>query len=78
MTTYGWAGTYQGHITDVLARTNIVGVDARHIEAWMRSEHEGVLDGVSRQQFELEAVGFVTIVRADPHLSERLAASYGL
>lgn len=71
---------YRDRILDILRRTDdgIVGVDPRHIEAWMRSEHNGVLDGVSRQRFELEAVGFVTTVRADPIMSERLATSYGL
>jgi hypothetical protein len=68
---------YQRVIREILAQLGRIGVDPRHVEAWMRLEHS-TLDGLSRGQFRAEVLAALDCIDADPHASERLALSYGL
>ena len=52
--------------------------DARHVEAWMRSEF-GALDALSPQAFAAEIITGVELAQdAGPEMSEALAVSLGL
>jgi len=81
---------YQKRIADMLKfRTNAgldVGIDPRHIEAWMRSNH-GTLDHLNSRQFGCAFLSALKQAHAadDEHaleplddLNEELAQSYGL
>jgi hypothetical protein len=69
---------YQQLIRECAARLGRVGVDGRHIEAWMRSEH-GTLDGLGPRRFRDEVeVAIALIDRAGTEQSEALARSFGL
>ena len=69
---------YQQMIRETLARLGRIGTDARHVEGWMRCE-SGTLDhlgGATWNRAVREAVECVDA--AEPGVSDRLAASYGL
>ncbi len=70
---------YRQMIREALALIGRIGVDPRHVEAWMRLEF-GCLDGLGTlQRFRHEVATAVECVDAtEPGQSERLAASYGL
>jgi len=69
---------YRDLIRETAARLGRVGIDSRHVEAWMRLEH-GCLDGLSPRQFADEVeVAIGCIDEAGDATSERLAASFGL
>jgi hypothetical protein len=70
---------YEQLIREDLARIGRVGAaDPRHIEAWMRLEHD-TLDGLSPQQFMDEVETALACIEAGPLAdSERLARSLGL
>jgi hypothetical protein len=69
---------YQDQIRETAARLGHIGVNARHVEAWMRSER-GTLDHLTPAAWVQEVRECIAVVdHADPDLSERLARSYGL
>lgn len=70
---------YQPMIREDLARLGVVGqYDPRHVEGWMRAEHE-TLDGLSRQRFAEEVVIAVACIdAAGADQSEQVARSFGL
>ena len=69
---------YQQTIRETAARLGLVGVNPRHVEAWMRLEHP-TLDGLSRSRFRDEVeVAIACIDRAGDDRSESLARSFGL
>jgi hypothetical protein len=69
---------YQQHIAERLALTGNIGIDPRHIEAFMRLEHP-TLDGLSRGQFASEVdISAACVQQAGPAESEQLAESFGL
>lgn len=69
--------TYQQRIKEILDQNRVVGVDPRHVEAWMRAE-SGTLDGLSLRKFRAEVSVCVDVARQDAATSEQLAKSYGL
>ena len=55
-----------------------IGIDARHVEAYMRLEHP-TLDGLSKKQFEKEVTLGILCVETDgPENAEKCAKSFGL
>jgi hypothetical protein len=69
---------YRNMIREDIARMGAIGVDPRHVEAYMRLEHS-TLDGLSRQQWQSEVALAVECVKADgPDNAEACARSYGL
>ena len=69
---------YQERIRETAARLGRVGINARHVEAWMRCEHS-TLDHLGGAAWIREVRECLAVVdHADPELSERLARSYGL
>ena len=68
---------YQRSIAEILARTGNIGIDPRHVEAYMRLTY-GTLDALSKATFARETREAVIDINADPRLAERLAVSYGL
>ncbi len=69
---------YQQSIQAHLAQAGRIGVDARHVEAWMRIEHP-TLDALSPAAFRAEALlAADATTDAGPTTSEALAASLGL
>ena len=68
----------QQQIREHLARAGRIGVDPRHVEAWMRIEHP-TLDALSPAEFRAEALAAADCTTdAGPTPSEALAASLGL
>jgi len=51
--------------------------NARHVEAFMRSEH-GTLDALSPEQFRAEVFAADLCAQEEPAVAESLARSYGL
>jgi len=51
--------------------------DPRHIEAWIRTDHP-TLDGLSWNDLKRLSNDAAEMVSADPDMSERLAATFGL
>ena len=69
---------YQRTIRETAARLGRVGVDPRHVEAWMRVEHP-TLDGLDRRRFDTEVeIAVACIDHAGAEQSEALALSFGL
>ena len=69
---------YRDLIRETAARLGRIGVDPRHVEAWMRVEH-GCLDGLSPSQFADEVeIAIGCMDSAGDGTSARLAASFGL
>ena len=69
---------YRDIIREHVARLGRIGVDPRHVEAWMRIEH-GTLDGLGPGRFRNEVeVAIALIDRAGTAESEALARSFGL
>lgn len=68
---------YERTIREIAAEAGFVGVDPRHIEAWMRLEH-GTPDHLSRASFRSEVTELCELIREAPAESESLAVSYGL
>ncbi len=69
---------YQQTIREMAAALGYVGVDPRHVEAWMRLEHS-TLDGLSRMRFRDEVeIAIACIHRDGTQNSESLAQSFGL
>lgn len=69
---------YQQQIREDAASLGYIGVNPRHVEAWMRLEHS-TLDGLSRQQFRSEVLMAIECIKAAGEAeSEALAQSYGL
>jgi hypothetical protein len=68
---------YQQMIRQELAHEGHIGLDPRHVEAWMRLEH-GTLDALSGIEFQQEVAAVVDCILVDGPASERLAQSYGL
>jgi hypothetical protein len=69
---------YQKMIEKILKKIGRAHMDPRHIEAYMRLEHE-VLDGLSREQFEVSVQISSCCVQAEGHVkAEELAKSYAL
>lgn len=59
-----------------MAREGRIGVDPRHVEAWMRSEHE-TLDGLGDWKGSVLAA-VACVDAAGPAMNEALAASFAL
>ena len=69
---------YAQMIREELARIGRVGVDPRHVEAFMRLAW-GTLDGFgSLAGFRRAVREALTAMDAEPEISEQLARSYGL
>ena len=69
---------YQQTIREMAAALGYVGVDPRHVEAWMRLEHS-TLDGLSRARFRDEVEIAIACIHHDgTKNSESLAQSFGL
>ena len=69
---------YRDLIRETMARLGRIGAaDPRHVESWMRLEHD-CLDGLGRQQFDDEVAIALQCIAADPKASDRLAESIGL
>lgn len=64
-------------VTEDLEELGIAGIDARHVEAYMRLEH-GTLDAIGPRQWREEVIIAVALIREDPDGAESLARSYGL
>lgn len=72
--------SYQQIIRESAGRLGCIGVDPRHVEAWMRAEW-GTLDARPRADFDRytrEIFDAHQMGAVDPADSERLARSYGL
>lgn len=70
--------SYQNKVREELASQGRIGIDPRHIEAYMRLEHS-TLDGLSRSQFSAEVSIGIACVDADgEENAERCAQSFGL
>jgi hypothetical protein len=69
---------YSDWIREILASNGYLGVDPRHVEAYMRVEHS-TLDGLSVQAFVKEVQVGIECVRAGgAGAAEDLAESFGL
>jgi len=69
---------YQQTIREMAAALGYVGINPRHVEAWMRIEHS-TLDWMDRNRFRDEVeIAIACIRHAGPDKSESLAQSYGL
>lgn len=69
---------YQEQIRLELARLGLLGIEARHVEAFMRLEH-GTLDQLSKSQFVREVRDSARACLALGNAkSEELARSFGL
>jgi hypothetical protein len=69
---------YQQMIREEIARQGHIGVDPRHVEAYMRLGYS-TLDGMSHQMFAHEVGIGVICVREDGlQNAEALAKTYGL
>ena len=69
---------YQQTIREMAAALGYVGVDPRHVEAWMRLEHS-TLDGLSRGRFRDEVEIAIACIRSGGiQASESLAQSFGM
>ncbi len=61
-----------------IASQGKIGIEARHVEAYMRLEHP-TLDGLSKKQFQKEVAIAIACVEADGRENaERCARSFGL
>ncbi len=69
---------YRQSISMEITRQGHIGIDARHVEAYMRLEHS-TLDGLSRKQFNYEIGIAIECIKADgKNNAGRLAKSFGL
>lgn len=69
---------YQQAIREMAALLGRIGIDPRHVEAWMRLEHP-TLDALSRERFRTEVeIAIACIDHDGDEASERLAQSFGL
>ena len=69
---------YQQMIREHAARIGRIGIDPRHVEAWMRVEHP-TLDGLGPRQFDAEVAAAIACIDTAGHdASEALAESFGL
>jgi hypothetical protein len=69
---------YRDSIAQEIARKGHIGIDPRHVEAYMRLEHS-TLDGLSAIQFKKEVLIGIDCTIADGIINaERLAKSFGL
>ena len=67
---------YFDTIRTEIARQGYIGVDPRHVEAFMRVEHP-TLDGLSKTQFAAEVNVGIQCAREDAANAERVAQSFG-
>lgn len=69
---------YSESIRNIAARQGHIGVDPRHVEAYMRLEHP-TLDGLSKNQFAKEvATGIACVMDDGATNAEGVARSFGL
>ena len=69
---------YQETIREIAAQQGYIGIDTRHVEAWMRVEHS-TLAAMGREQFDDEVRIAIHCIQNQPTtVSETLARSYGL
>ena len=68
---------WRNEIRETLAKIGRIGVDPRHVEAFMRDEY-GTFDGLSRSAFHEAVADGAESALADPALADALADSYGL
>lgn len=65
-------------IREEIARQGHIGVDPRHVEAYMRLEH-GCLDGLSKRQFQDEVrICIACVLQGGSDQAEMNAKSFGL
>lgn len=70
--------TYQSLVRNALKHRQLLGIDPRHVEAWMRSENRE-LDRLNVEQFSREVDLAIRLVASHgPKQSEQLALSFGL
>ena len=69
---------YQQMIREEAARQGYIGIDPRHVEAYMRLEH-GTLDALSMSKFRKEVRISIACIKEGGEVgAESLAKSYGL
>jgi hypothetical protein len=68
---------YQEWIAAALLRRGVVGLNPRHVEAYLRLKF-GTLDALSDADLERELDEIIPTVRADRNAAEALAQSLGL
>lgn len=69
---------YYDRIRTEIAQQGAIGIDPRHVEAYMRLEHS-TLDGLSGSQFSSEVgVGIACVRHEGLDIAERCAQSFGL
>lgn len=68
---------YQTMIRETLAKIGRIGIDPRHVEAWMRLEND-TLDGLSSSAWSREVETAATLAMTNPSESESLAKSFAL
>ena len=69
---------YHQAIREEIARQGKIGIDPRHVEAYMRLEHP-TLDGLSGQQFKKEVkISIACIEQEGATVAESCAKSFGL
>jgi len=69
---------YYESIRNEIARQGKIGIDPRHVEAYMRLEHS-TLDGLSKSQFNSEVrIGIMCTQEAGKQSAELCAQSFGL
>ena len=68
---------YFGTIRNEIAKQGKIGIDPRHVEAFMRLEHS-TLDGLSKSQFSNEVSIGIQCSEYDKVNAEKCAQSFGL
>lgn len=69
---------YQNKIRETVSALGKIGVEPRHVEAWMRVEHP-TLDHLAPKQFrEAVALAIESTEVGGADMSEKLARSFGL
>ncbi len=69
---------YQQTIREMAALLGCIGINPRHVEAWMRVEHS-TLDWMDRERFRTEVERAIACIdHAGTEKSESLAQSFGL
>jgi len=69
---------YSKVIGEEIARQGKIGIDPRHVEAYMRLEHS-TLDGLSKGQFKQEVtIGILCVEEAGTAQAESCAKSFAL
>ena len=69
---------YYESIRNEIAKQGKIGIDPRHVEAYMRLEHS-TLDGLTKSQFNSEvSIGIQCVEYAGADSAESCAQSFGI